>query len=226
MQITGEFENEHLICNEMERLYLFGNSTQISAQTGFQGYMRGDFDRGGDKFFSSFFPFKKPFEDGFDEALDAVMNTLREGILSSYSAMKSFCYGDGYDGKLPHELRFDNEFAFRLDNKNFAFFFRLVPRLGDYHVYCFCYRKDWLEQHMANAERGIRFIDSRYNQLFRLKDGGKIRIEGKEATVTCRYIDAYHVEIGNNLYHIAEYADRCEQCGYTVKPAQPEDELR
>ena len=31
MQITGKFENERLICNRMERLYLYKNSTQSCA---------------------------------------------------------------------------------------------------------------------------------------------------------------------------------------------------
>lgn len=31
MQFTGKFENERLICNRMERLYLYKNSTQSCA---------------------------------------------------------------------------------------------------------------------------------------------------------------------------------------------------
>ena len=30
---------------------------------------------------------------------------------------------------------------------------------------------------MKKAEKGIRFIDSRYNQLFRIADGGRIKLE-------------------------------------------------
>jgi hypothetical protein len=35
---------------------------------------------------------------------------------------------------------------------------------------------------------------------------------------TCRYIDDYHVEIGDNLYHICEFAERMEQNGHTCEP--------
>lgn len=35
---------------------------------------------------------------------------------------------------------------------------------------------------------------------------------------TCRYIDDYHLEVGNNLYHICEFAERMEQNGNAVIP--------
>lgn len=35
---------------------------------------------------------------------------------------------------------------------------------------------------------------------------------------TCRYIDNYHVEIGNNLYHICEFAELVECGGHTCEP--------
>ena len=35
---------------------------------------------------------------------------------------------------------------------------------------------------------------------------------------TCRYIDDYHLEVGSNLYHICEFAERMEQNGNTVIP--------
>lgn len=37
---------------------------------------------------------------------------------------------------------------------------------------------------------------------------------------TCRYIDDYHVEIGNNLYHICEFAERMEYGGHTCEPVR------
>ena len=87
--------------------------------------------------------------------------------------------------------------------------------------YCYCYRRDWLDQHLKDAEKGIRFIDSHYKELFRIPDGGKVKIHyswNEEQIRTCRYIDDYHVEIGSNLYHICEFAERMEQNGNTVIP--------
>lgn len=67
----------------------------------------------------------------------------------------------------------------------------------------------------------IRFIDPDYKELFRIPDGGKIRIttsDGEKFDRICRYIDDYHVEVGRNLFHICEFAERMEQAGNTVIP--------
>ena len=87
--------------------------------------------------------------------------------------------------------------------------------------YCYCYRRDWLDQHLKDAEKGIRFIDSHYKELFRIPDGGKVKIHyswNEDQIRTCRYIDDYHVEIGSNLYHICEFAERMEYGGHTCEP--------
>lgn len=221
MQITGKFENERLICNRMERLYLYKNSTQICAQTGFQGYLRGYFNKCGETYFDTYFPHKTPADEGFFEALQKVMDTLREGILKSFRAMKDFCSGDGFDSRFYGN--WTEEFAFRIDHKGFAFLFRLIPMPGDYHVYIHCYHADWLDQHMNQAEHGIRFIDSSYQEKFRLEDGGRIRITTLDGNVKeriCRFIDDYHVEIGDYLYHICEYGEMCETSGTKVDPVE------
>ncbi len=222
MQITGKFENERLICTRMERLYLYKNSTQICAQTGFHGYLRGYFDKCGETYFDTYFPHKTPADEGFFEALQKVMDTLRDdGMLQSFRTMKNWCITDGWDSHFVGNWAV--EFAFRVDHNGFAFLFRLIPMPGDYHVYVHCYRADWLDQHMEQAEHGIRFIDSSYQEKFRLEDGGKIRImtlDGKVKERTCRFIDDYHVEIGDYLYHICEYGEQIETSGTKVAPVE------
>ncbi|MFR6298053.1 MAG: hypothetical protein ACLUML_02320 [Acutalibacteraceae bacterium] len=42
--------------------------------------------------------------------------------------------------------------------------------------------------------------------------------DGEQLDRTCRYIDDYHLEVGSNLYHICEFAERMEQNGNTVIP--------
>lgn len=221
MKITGKFENERLICNKMERLYLYANSVQICAQTGFQGRLRGYFEQNSGTYFDTYFPHKKPADAGFFDALQKVMDTLREGILKSFKDMKDFCIGEGFDSRF--KGNWTEEFAFRIDHKGFAFLFRLIPMPGDYHVYVHCYRADWLDQHMDRAERGIRFIRSDYQEKFRLEDGGRIRItalDGEVKEKVCRYIDDYHVEVGNYLYHICEFSEHSEKAGNKVDPVE------
>lgn len=74
---------------------------------------------------------------------------------------------------------------------------------------------------MPEKKKYIRFIDSEYNTLFHLPDGGRIRIthsDGEQSDRVCRYIDEYHTAIGNTQYHICEFAERMEKAGSTYKP--------
>lgn len=92
---------------------------------------------------------------------------------------------------------------------------------GEYNLYCYCYIKDWLDKHIRSAEKGIRFITPEYKEKFRISDGEKIRItfsDGEVKDRVCRYIDDSHVEVGDDLYHICEFAERMEQCGATFIP--------
>ena len=85
--------------------------------------------------------------------------------------------------------------------------------------------REWLDRHIQKAEQGIRFIDPNYKELFRIPDGGKIVITsswGEKTERPCRFIDEHHTEIGNNIFHICEFAERMEQNGATYEPKSPE----
>ena len=72
-------------------------------------------------------------------------------------------------------------------------------------------------------EKEIRFIDSRYNTLFKIPNGSYITIvgaDGRKSTYKCRYIDGYHLYVGNYGYHICEFAERMERNGSTCRPAE------
>jgi len=117
------------------------------------------------------------------------------------------------------------EYGFRVDTEKHAYLIRCNPVKGDYNFYCFCYVSEWLDKHIANAERGIRFIDPNYNEKFRIQDGGKIIITsawGERNERTCRYIDEAHTEVGDYLYHICEFAERMEKNGASYEPKQTE----
>ena len=67
-----------------------------------------------------------------------------------------------------------------------------------------------------SENKHIRFINSDYKTLFYLPDGGRIRIthsDGEQVDRVCRFIDEYHTAVGNNIYHICEFAERMEQIG-------------
>jgi len=79
------------------------------------------------------------------------------------------------------------------------------------------------------SDKTIRFIDSDYRELFQIPDGASITIayppgDSRGTLIRpCRYIDEAHVRVGNNDYHICEFAERMEALGAKYEPA---DQLR
>lgn len=135
-------------------------------------------------------------------------------VLSSRSAMSQFVYAHP---ECCIAGNYTKEAAVRINTKNHSFILRMNPNQGDYNLYCYCCKRDWLDKHMKAAEKGIRFIDPNYKERFRLEDGDMIRIvasNGEQRDRTARYIDDYHMELsgglGGNLFHICEFAERME----------------
>lgn len=211
---------------EAEQKYTYTQSMQIQGQTGCIGHLRGDFDRDGNGFFTSWDDYREQWKtDEFKAELDDVINALRSdeyGLLKNRSAMGR------YAAQYP-ESHFQGyycaEYGFRAETDKYAFLIRCNTTQGDYNFYCYCYVKEWLDAHISKAEKGIRFINSRYDELFRIADGEKIKIrysDGEEQERVCRYIDEYHTEVGNNLYHICQFAEIMEHNGSEYAPVEPE----
>ena len=77
------------------------------------------------------------------------------------------------------------------------------------------------ENRAEPQEKQIRFIDSHYNLKFYIPDGGKIKItfrDGHTADRVCKYIDDYHLYVGNCCYHICEFAEKMELNESKVEP--------
>ncbi len=80
---------------------------------------------------------------------------------------------------------------------------------------------------MSEESRVIPFIDTEYKQLFTVPDGGYIditRSSGEIMTRKCEYMDETHVRIGNEIYHIHQFALMMERAGNTYE-ACPEPEI-
>ena len=73
---------------------------------------------------------------------------------------------------------------------------------------------------MQEKNKEIRFIDSDYNELFRIKDGEYITVTTPNGVTErrCKYIDEYHTQIGYNTFHICEFAELMERGGSTYRP--------
>lgn len=205
---------------EKEDKYTFSNSMQISMQCGLIGHLRADMDSDGNGFFSSWEDYRKELKtDEFKDEFDKVINSLREegDILYNRKSLAKYCYSSP-QAKMNNEQDY---YGVRVNTEKYAYLCRLNPNKGEYNLYCYCYIKDWLDKHIRSAEKGIRFITPEYKEKFRISDGEKIRItfsDGEVKDRVCRYIDDSHVEVGDDLYHICEFAERMEQCGATFIP--------
>ena len=203
-----------------EQMYSYSQSQQISMQTGLIGYLRADMDSNGKGFSSSWNDFRDSLKsEDFKLEFDEVLNELREdgNFLHDRNTLARCC------NRTPdssfHNDR--NEYGFRADTDHYSCLMHLNPNKGEYNVYCYCYVKQWLDRHMQQAEKGIRFITPDYKDVFRISDGDRIRMtlpSGEKLEQTCRYIDETHLEVGNSLYHICEFAERMQRNGVQTIP--------
>ena len=210
-----------------ERVYCYTQSSQIGSQTGNLGHLRADMGSSGEAFFSTWWDCRQDLKsEEFKVEFDDLINSLREEgqPLHNRTSLSKFCYAH------PESANEDfREFFFRADTYDYAYLFRLNPNRGEYNLYCYPYKKAWLDYHLREAERGIRFIDSNYNELFRLRDRGKIRIsypDGEVREETCRYIDSTHFEFGIgalSIFHIMQFAEWISGAKATIEPANEKD---
>ena len=203
-----------------ERKYTYPQSMQLQGQTGSIGHLQGNFGIGGTEYNQSWIDYWERYKpDDFQRELDGIVNALRSGecgLLADRNTMKA--YVAAYPDSAFHENH-NKEYGFRIDTDRHAYLIRCNPSANDTHFYCYCYKSEYLDRHMANAAKGIRFIDSRYKELFCIPDGEKITVTlgwGKKKEYACRYIDEYHTEVGGHLYHICEFAERMEQNGAEI----------
>lgn len=69
-------------------------------------------------------------------------------------------------------------------------------------------------------ENDIRFINSRYEDLFWLPNGSYLQIKQSQGTMLmrCEFIDPYHLFVGSNAFHICEFAERMERLAVAYGP--------
>ena len=209
-----------------EQKYTYAQSMQLEGQTANIGHLRGDFDSSGYGFYTTWTDTRTQWKtDEFKTEFDEVINALRSdkyGLLKNRSDMSAYArqYADcAFKGC------YCTEYGFRVDTEKHAYLLRCNPTRGDYNFYCYCFVKEWLDKHIQKAEQGIRFIAPNYKELFRIPDGGRIIVTtswGEKREYSCRFIDECHTEVGNNIFHICEFAERMQQNGATYEPKQVE----
>ena len=152
-----------------ERSYTYSQSQQISMQTGFIGYLRADMDSNGEGFFSSWNDFRKDLKtQAFKDEFDEVINGFRdEGyFLHNRAALSKYCNSHPEASFGKDSLGNEREYGVRVNTDQYAYLMRLNPHKGEYNLYCYCYVREWLDRHLKQAERGIRFITPHYEEKF------------------------------------------------------------
>ena len=203
--------------------YTFRQSQQLIQQTGCIGYLRADLGSNGKEFYSTWnetcsFYKTEEFSREFDDVINALRLDEKYGkMLGNRTRLSQYCH------KIAKQYSGANNqyYGVRVDTDNHTYLLRLNPNKGEYNLYCYCYVKAYLEKHLVQASKGIRFITPHYREIFRIPDGDKIRIlraDGEKVDKTCRYIDDYHTEIGDRLYHICEFAEIMERNGSKIIP--------
>ena len=206
-----------------EHKYTYAQSNQLKGQTGSIGRLRGDFDSDGYSFHTTWEDHVKPLKtDSFQAEFDDVVNTLRVKKYGLFTTRKDMAETVKKYPESKMDGNYTSEYGFRADTEKFSYLIRCNPTSGDYNFYIYCYLKSSLDNHISKARAGIRFITPSYNNLFKIPDGESVVItspDGKTQTKPCRYIDEVHAQIGNNLFHICEFAERMKESGKTVEPA-------
>ncbi len=213
------------IMTPAERSYCYTGSQQLDKQAGCIGHLRGDMDRRGNGFFTSWEDHcgelkTQAFKDEFDDFINALRFDERyDGIFKNRSSLSRYCY-EHKESVFAED--FIPQYGFRVDTPEYAYLLRLNPMQGDYNLYIYCYRREALDRHLKNAERGICFVNPQGKTLFHIPDGDSIRVirpDGTQRDHACRYIDDHRAEIGSgHLYGMAQFAQQMEQTGSTFVP--------
>ena len=208
-----------------EQLYASDQSARIATLCRSPGYLFGELDKNISVFFRNWMR-NDPAEDTpeFKAEFKAVLDMLRSDpqygfVLKNLPLMNVYCLNNA-EGMCNQ----GRDFVFRADTQDYSYLIRCIPYGEDNHVYIHPYRRERLDSHMKQAEKGIRFITPHYEEKFRIADGDMVRIkcwDGRELDHVCRYIDDCHVEIGkgwDNLFHICQFAEMMERNGNSVIP--------
>lgn len=209
-----------------ERLYAKRQCIPIMERCGSPGILVAELDDSGTAFCSHWDIWDPAWKTPeFSVELDAMIEMLRSDqrygpVLKNIPAMIAYCLNNQES-----RIMQSPEYLFRVDAGYHAYLLRCTPSELLDNAYIYAYRRDLLERHMKEAEKGIRFVTTEGKEKFRVSDGEQIRIiTGGDGTRdrTARYIDAGHMELshewGSTVYSIREFAERLEQTGGMVIP--------
>ncbi len=131
-----------LTMRETERKMIFRLEDDDPCREHLIGYVRGDFGRKGDEFWTTWFPEDESKNTAqFKQVICEVIDYFRENTecpaLRDYRSMQNMCW-DHPEWKIQQNCDRDN-YATRVDTENYTFYIRFIVRLNDYNFYVFGY---------------------------------------------------------------------------------------
>lgn len=126
---------------------LFYSVSEKQGDPGCIGYLRGDFGRGGNEFYSTWFDKQSELKSTqFKDELDNVINFLRSDfeypVMKSRRDMASHFYYNPNDRIIGAWHK--DVFGFKIQTEQHSYYVRCFPQQGDYNFYVFCYSNDRL----------------------------------------------------------------------------------
>jgi len=128
----------------------FVSDDERDAKLGCIGHLRADYGRRGNEFWTTWFDHCGELKtQAFKDELDMVINHLRGdgNILNSLGTLSEYCHSHP-EAKLDVMHR-DDIYGFRIDTDDHCYYIRGMLTQGDYNLYCYCYQRSRLEQHLA-----------------------------------------------------------------------------
>ena len=82
---------------------------------------------------------------------------------------------------------------------------------------------------MIDARKDIIFRDEHYKEIFKIKDGDRIKItvayDGEELIRKCRFLDEAHMFVGSTCLHMDEFLEKQARAGNKYEPVHTEPKL-
>ena len=126
------------------------------------GWLRCDFGREGDRFYSTWTDDDKAYKtQEFKGELDEVINHFRmrsdTPILKSLADMSRIC---GSVPVLKLENGWTDMYMYKVQSDKHTYFIRCTPKNGDYNAYVYCYNTEQLERY-----KDVKFVEKTYGKI-------------------------------------------------------------
>jgi len=144
-------ENENMkmqVAGEPESKLFFRLDGESAERHGAIGYMRADFGQNGNEFWTTWFDTQPHLKTpGFKKEFENIINTLRdagpEPPFASRRSLEAFCYAN------PSKELNGRGDGYFIQTQDYSYFFRCLPRVGNYDIYCFAYDNRFLLPELA-----------------------------------------------------------------------------